>query len=156
MDAPPITSNEVCQDRGARTIMNSHDQGTDLLVAGAKFYPQALVAISEYRRNVREAWRAALEFHLAKISKVMGIQLSVDKLIDHAIPATLRSSHVSGDWAQLWLKIRAPQWRIYFLVEYEEEKTYMWIQLRLPTEGKAQAVYEMIEKRLRRPFQLHR
>jgi hypothetical protein len=86
----------------------------------------------------------------------MCIQLSIDKLIDHAIPDRLRPSHTSADWAQLGLKIRTPEWRIYFMVEYDKEKAYLWIQLRLPTEGKAQAVYEMLEKRLRRPFQIHR
>lgn len=136
--------------------MSSHDhQGTDLLVAGARYYPQAFVAIREYRRNIREAWRTVLESRLGKISKVMAISLDSDKLIDHAIPESFRSSHASADWAQLGLKIKTPQWRIYFLVEFEEEKTYMWIQLRVAGEDKAQAVYEMLMKRLRRPFEIH-
>jgi hypothetical protein len=92
-----------------------------LLREGAKSYPQALAALSEFRNEVMTACRKAVESELASISRTIGVKLSRVDLVDRIEPFSLEKA--DGENASIGLRIKQDSegWRQYFhLIWYKD------------------------------------
>jgi len=96
------------------------DQHTNpLLVEGAKFYPQALVAISEFCRLVQNAWRETISQELRQLEKAMGVGLSAADIKPYTVPEKI-SKPIDGKWVVLGVQLIADDWQQLFYLEWNE------------------------------------
>jgi hypothetical protein len=84
---------------------NRKQNANELLVEGSKTYPQALAALSEFRRLVVAACEGALTPELGDLSKAMGLPLPKSQLKEYTRPDSLGSSRIDGDFGSLGVKI---------------------------------------------------
>jgi hypothetical protein len=86
-----------------------------LLVEGARSYPQALAALSEFRRLVVEECRAALSGQLQNIASAMAVPLSPKDVVPWTRPDSLSASLIDGDSGGLGVKLPGPgfHWGLY-------------------------------------------
>src|ERR1700687_1137935 len=91
---------------------NEHSK--ELLIEGARSYPEALAALSEFRRTIHSAWREGLESRLSEVSTAMGLELEPRQVLDYANPDSLRSAEINGEFAALGLQIKEAAWTFYF------------------------------------------
>ena len=92
-----------------------------LLIEGARSYPQALAALSEFQLLVVDACRKALESELPKISAAMGIKLSRADLAERIRPR--KTENPDGVYASLGVVINRDTtegWRQYYHVVWEK------------------------------------
>jgi hypothetical protein len=87
---------------------------TRFLIEGAKFYPQTLVAISEFYRLVQDTWRETVSKSLPKLASAMGEKLSPQMIKPYADPADIGKG---GTWFGLGVKItKKSSWtQLYYL-----------------------------------------
>ena len=103
-----------------------------LLIEGARSYPQALAALSEFQILVVDACRKALESELPKISTAMGIKLSREDFDVRIRPQKMENS--DGENASLGLRIirDTEGWRQYHHLVWEKDglgaSSAIWFQ----------------------------
>lgn len=93
-----------------------------LLIEGARSYPQALAAISEFQTQVVAACQEALESELPKISSAMGIALSGKDLLLRIRPR--KTEKPDGVYASLGFLINRDKtegWRQYYHVVWGKD-----------------------------------
>lgn len=78
----------------------------ELLIEGAKTYPQALAALSEFRRLVVAACEEAFAPGLNDLSKALGLPLPQSQLKPYTNPDSLGASKIDGDFGSLGVKLK--------------------------------------------------
>ncbi|MGA2267825.1 MAG: hypothetical protein ABSH44_05070 [Bryobacteraceae bacterium] len=120
-------------------------QSKALLIEGARSYPEALAALSEFRRTIHTAWRDGLESRLGEVSAAMGLDLEPAQIADYANPDSLRSAEIDGEFAALGLQIKEAAWTLYFyLVWWKGFSANVSIWFKDP--AMASAVFTVIKK----------
>lgn len=106
--------------------MTKNEHGSELLVEGAKSYPQALAAIREFRELVWTTVRTAVKNDLNLITKSLRIEITTSEIATRARPDELGSAEIDGENASLGVVIRREKkegWNLYFtLCWYVEEE----------------------------------
>jgi hypothetical protein len=101
----------------------SDDKGQfDLLIEGARSYPQALAALNEFQTSVIHSCRTALDSELPKISTAMRIKLSREDLRDRIRPR--KTEIPDGAFAAIGLVINrdTPEgWRQYYHIVWDKD-----------------------------------
>ncbi len=103
-----------------------------LLIEGARSYPQALAALSEFQLLIVDMFRKALQSELPKISAAMGVKLSREDLDVRIRPQKMENS--DGENASLGLRIirDTEGWRQYYHLVWEKDglaaSSAIWFQ----------------------------
>ncbi|HET9283063.1 MAG TPA: hypothetical protein VFR24_13975 [Candidatus Angelobacter sp.] len=84
---------------------NRQQNANELLIEGAKTYPQALAALSEFRRLVVAACEEAFTPNLSELSKYLGLPLPKNQLKQYTRPDSLGASRIDGDFGSLGVKL---------------------------------------------------
>ncbi|MGC9969337.1 MAG: hypothetical protein ABSE56_01985 [Bryobacteraceae bacterium] len=79
-----------------------------LLEEGAKSYPQALLALSDFGQQVQDMCCAAMKRHLTELGDALGLPLQAKQVKPFAGPSSLSSGNIDGTWASLGAKIGRP------------------------------------------------
>jgi hypothetical protein len=120
-----------------------------LLAAGAKSYPEALAAISEFCREIQTVLRTSLSNDLASLAKAMAIKMEKAQIKNYATPDSF-TKDISGEWAALGVKIdrrNKPEGRtqIYFH-EWDEGETFVTAKITFTDRVVAKRVYDRLSK----------
>ena len=103
--------------------MDKTQQITQLFVAGVKSYPDALIAVDEFRRLALKAVRDAVESNLESIATSMGTKLSPSDIQKRFRP---KESEIGKDNAKIGVTIRRDSegWRQYFQFYWELDSSF--------------------------------
>jgi hypothetical protein len=101
--------------------MNSEPESTPankLLEEGANSYPQAMYALSQFRRLVQEACVEAMKRSLPNVGAALGLRLEAKQVKRDADPDKLDPDGIDGSGASLGARIRKPGGAKYDLLNY--------------------------------------
>ena len=106
--------------------MEKSQRTNELLVAGVKSYPEALIAIDEFRRVLLGTVRETVEHNLKSIATAMGIKLSASEIQKRLRPT---ESEVGRDNAAIGVTIRrdAEGWRQYYQFYWEPDSSFSFL-----------------------------
>lgn len=126
--------------------MQKQQVENELLIEGAKSYPQALAALSEFRRGTFEAIREILKPSLSEVGKALGIaNLRYAEVVNRARPDELGGS-IDGEEAALGVVIRREKeegWRQYYHFRWDKEYGfYFSISIRFGNSKRASELAE--------------
>jgi hypothetical protein len=79
-----------------------------LLEEGAKSYPQALLALSEFCQQVQAMCCDAMKRHVTELGDALGVPLQAEQVKAYANPSSLSSDGIDGTWAALGARIAHP------------------------------------------------
>jgi hypothetical protein len=117
-----------------------------LLVEGAKSYPPALAALSEFRRLVQAGCRMVLVSNREELAGAMSEDLDSKLIIDHAQPDQLGAG-VDGRSAALGVKLRRKgQWRLYCCLFWRDEQLTARTGIKINNAVVADKVYSALKK----------
>jgi hypothetical protein len=80
-----------------------------LLEEGAKSYPQALLALSEFCQQVQAMCCAAMKRHLTELGEALRLPLRAEQVKPHAYPSNLSPGDFDGTLAVLGARIVNPR-----------------------------------------------
>ncbi len=122
--------------------MASNAQSEALLKEGARSYPKALLALSEFRRLVQERCCDGMKRHLKEVGEALGVRLERREVKPHAGPSGLDSQDVDGTWANLGAKLAVPgsEWTLWDYVFWAEGTIRVYVSLEFPDAEVAERV----------------
>jgi hypothetical protein len=97
--------------------MKKTKHGTELISEGCKSYHQALYAVMQFRKQVQEIVRAAVDDHASKLATALAIGEGEMECIDYADPSQFQSAF-DGSEAQVGLKCHRGDWTLWY---------YLWV-----------------------------
>jgi hypothetical protein len=119
--------------------MTKTKHGTELISEGCKSYHKALFAVIQFRKQVSEIIRAAVDDHASELAAAMALGESELECVDYATPANYRPGFDGSD-AEVGLKCEYGDWALYYYVWVgDEAKPYFGAQLWLKNPGSALA-----------------
>lgn len=80
-----------------------------LIEEGGRSYPDALLALAEFRRQVREKCRSAFEGHLGNLTASMGLPFTRNMIRPYAEPENLSAAYYDGNWASVGIQAIAKE-----------------------------------------------
>jgi hypothetical protein len=103
--------------------MDKSQQTNQLLIAGVKSYPGALIAMTEFRRLALKTVQDAVESNLKLIATSMGVELSPSEIQKRFKP---KESEIGEENAKIGVTIRrdAEGWKQYYQFYWERESFY--------------------------------
>lgn len=88
--------------------MPVQSKSNPLLVEGAKSYPQALLALNDFRQQVQDMCCGTLKRQVAELGGALRLPLQVKQVKPYAYPSPLSSGGIDGTWAVLGARIAYP------------------------------------------------
>jgi hypothetical protein len=127
-------------------VNQSPDYTTDLLLEGVKSYPQALVALGEFRRVVQAILQEGVEKMLPTIALAMDTRLAPDEIKNEAWPDSFRTPF-RGDWARLGVRIPRDRdgWTQYYYLEWDKGVVDIAASISLKDQTTATRIYAALQ-----------
>lgn len=103
--------------------MGDNQQASELLIEGAKSYPQALAALRDFRDTVCASVRAVVRDDLTLIAKSLGVNLDASEIVNRARPYELAAA--DGENASVGVVIRRDNkegWNLYYTLRWYVEE----------------------------------
>jgi hypothetical protein len=119
-----------------------------LLAVGARSYPEALAAISEFCREIQAVLRTSLNNDLASLAKAMAIKMEKAEIKNYASPDSF-TKDISGEWAALGVKIdrsKKEGWTQLYFHEWDEGETFVAAKIHFIDGIVAKRVYDRLSK----------
>jgi hypothetical protein len=96
----------------------------ELISEGCKSYHRALYAVMQFRKQVQEIIRAAVDDHFSDLATALALAESEIELADYASPSQFQSAF-DGSEAEVGLKCEYAGWGLYYYIWVgEEEEAY--------------------------------
>ncbi len=119
-----------------------------LLIAGARSYPQALAAISEFCREVQTVFRTTLNNEIASIAEAMALRITRAEIKNYAWPESF-TKEIDGEWATLGVKIdrsKKEGWTQSYFQEWYEGEAFVTAQITFIDRTVAKKVYDRLQQ----------
>jgi hypothetical protein len=137
-----------------RNVKRTNKQSEHLLLTeGANSYPQALAALSEFRKLVLYACREAFEKDLVNLSSALGVRISRQELLDRRWPDSPDGADAVNAELGIRLDRRREGWRLYYCLAWRKSlKPELWLQLvvRFTGRDRTPAFYDALDKARRK------
>lgn len=115
--------------------MTKTKYGTELISEGCKSYHKALFAVMQFRKQVLEVIRAAVDDHASELATALALGGSELECGDYADPAQHQAAF-DGSEAQLGLQRKYEDWALYYYVWVgDEAKPFFGAELWLKNPG---------------------
>jgi hypothetical protein len=111
-----------------------------LMIEGAKTYPQALAALSEFRNLFVYACREVFEADLTSLSNALGVRISREEILNRLRPDSPDGADAVNAEVGIRVDRRREGWRLYYsLAWWKTSKPELWVQLIVRFTGRDRA-----------------